>query len=636
MPPLPRPTVSRRSTSQPWGVRKKLGSETIPRDSWEAILAFVTDQRNWMLDDDPALPRDREDPLTARPTKGYGAFMMGFDFHLTADGPKLIEVNTNAGGLATVLDLEGRSRSGRSARPADELLLEAKFVEALKSEAAAGGGAGAGVLRHVCIVDDDVTAQRLYPEMLRLRDVVRSAGIACTVASPEQVRARAEDGRLVLVDGHGAGAGPIDLIYNRLAPDFRLTEKSHAHLREAALRGTVVVTPHPAVYCRAADKRQLPKLFQRQQEAQRRQWVQGARGGQRHRIVPETRLLSSRPLEDWWASRNDYVFKPPDGHGSRGVRLGPALRQRDLRAMGPETVVQRLWAPADCTGGEKNCSFDLRVYTVGPRILACTTRQFGKGGKMEMSSAVSGFKKAVPAEGVASFREVVDPESLTLLNTSLRILHHLQQRESRQQGGPGPRQPRHPNQQPKDCYACAGLPNDDEGGAGLPGPVKLARMTTNEFKELRAKARSSAAAAAAAAASSAAAEPAAAAAPLPLRVDGTSKKKPKTKAAASTFRTVEELAADARAKETERERAKTDVRQQAELRLRKCTGTAMRAMRAKHAQGTAEEKKNALQAFSKQLAELKKELLAGEPADLQRLEEIFRARYTEMLLDESP
>ena len=78
-------------------MRKKLGSETIPRDSWEAILAFVTDQRNWMLDDDPALPRDREDPLTARPTKGYGAFMMGFDFHLTADGPKLIEYNTRFG-----------------------------------------------------------------------------------------------------------------------------------------------------------------------------------------------------------------------------------------------------------------------------------------------------------------------------------------------------------------------------------------------------------------------------------------------------------------------------------------------------------------------------------------------------------
>ena len=604
VPPLPRPKT-RRGTSQPWGVRAKRGSETIPLADWRAIRAFVASMGNWMLADDPALPRDLDDPLTAFPRMSYGAFMMGFDFHLTPEGPKLIEINTNAGGLATVIDIEGRSRSGRSARPADELLLEAKFVEALRSEFRAGSRSNTGPLRHVCIVDDAVTKQRLYPEMLRLRDVVRSAGIACDVTSPEELCPRAGDGRLVVA---GSGAA-VDLIYNRLAPDFRLTNPSHAHLRQAALSGTVVITPHPAVYVRAADKRQLPKLYARQQE-------QG-----RAAIVPETHLLASRPLGEWWADRDRWVFKPPDGHGSRGVKLGPALRQRDLRAMGPDTVVQRLWLPSDCGGDEENCSFDLRIYTVGTNILAVTTRQFGKGGKMEMSSAVSGFKKALPA-GVASVREVVDPDSLTLLNTSLRILHHLQQQQLQQR-----------------------VQQKHGDVSGLPGPPKLARMTTNEFRELRAQARDSTAAAVAAPAP-------APAALLPVAAEMKKKaKKSNTKAKAkpkdasnaskrSTFRTAEALAADARAKAAERARASKDLRQQAELRLRRCTGDAMRAWRASgKAQGDASSKKVA-KAFAAKLAALKKELLASLAADVaaaeggddsSSLEETFRERAAELM-----
>ena len=37
-------------------------------------------------------------PETARFDPGHDAVMMGYDFHLTDDGPRLIEVNTNAGG----------------------------------------------------------------------------------------------------------------------------------------------------------------------------------------------------------------------------------------------------------------------------------------------------------------------------------------------------------------------------------------------------------------------------------------------------------------------------------------------------------------------------------------------------------
>ncbi|MDX8390462.1 MAG: hypothetical protein R8M38_08225, partial [Mariprofundaceae bacterium] len=38
-------------------------------------------------------------PKVARFNSQYSSVLMGFDFHLTSNGPKLIEINNNAAGL---------------------------------------------------------------------------------------------------------------------------------------------------------------------------------------------------------------------------------------------------------------------------------------------------------------------------------------------------------------------------------------------------------------------------------------------------------------------------------------------------------------------------------------------------------
>lgn len=50
---------------------------------------------------------DLEDPLVWNKLP-YGALLLGFDFHISPEGPRLIEINTNAGGLATVFSLVSR------------------------------------------------------------------------------------------------------------------------------------------------------------------------------------------------------------------------------------------------------------------------------------------------------------------------------------------------------------------------------------------------------------------------------------------------------------------------------------------------------------------------------------------------
>jgi|GEM_PF-6038522 len=48
-------------------------------------------------------------PAQQRGTRGV---LMGFDFHLSVDGPKLIEINTNAGGAFLALHMEKLLASG--------------------------------------------------------------------------------------------------------------------------------------------------------------------------------------------------------------------------------------------------------------------------------------------------------------------------------------------------------------------------------------------------------------------------------------------------------------------------------------------------------------------------------------------
>ena len=96
-------------------------------------------------------------PEIARHDFGPLGVFMGYDFHLAADGPKLIEVNTNAGGAflnallakaqrACCAEIEvamGRSR-GRRFRVGGDAHVPARV----------GAAKGAGMPRRIAIVDD--------------------------------------------------------------------------------------------------------------------------------------------------------------------------------------------------------------------------------------------------------------------------------------------------------------------------------------------------------------------------------------------------------------------------------------------------------------------------------------------------
>jgi glutathionylspermidine synthase len=145
---------------------------------------------------------------------------MGYDFHLAADGPKLIEVNTNAGGAflnallakaqwACCTEVEvGLSRSEANDFEVAVLHMFQRERE-LQREA--------GKPRRIAITDDRPEEQYLYPEFTLAQRFFLKNGIEAVIADAESLRY--ERGQL-LIDNT-----PIDLVYNRLVGRFNQFER---------------------------------------------------------------------------------------------------------------------------------------------------------------------------------------------------------------------------------------------------------------------------------------------------------------------------------------------------------------------------------------------------------------------------
>ena len=356
-----------------FGVPTKTGVEKYPVAVWEKVKDFI-DSKVWDFDE-PALPSDKDDPLLNKKLS-YGNFMLGFDFHITPEGPKLIEVNTNAGGLATALSIGGCNQF-------EKTLLKQNWITALLDEYKSA--TGAELPRNMVIVDENPSEQGLYAEMLHFAKLAeshihkecKSTSFRCFVCDPSELTVDKETNVLNYTDDFGTKVA-IDLMYNRLT-DFRFEEEATQHIRKACLDNKLVVTPHPASYVRVADKRLLPLM--------------------EHDVVPATIPLSSKPMEFWGKNKKKYVFKPASGNASKGVYRGDKISVTKLKTLPmDETLAQEFCPPGESDDGSK---YDLRVYTSGDQILGVASRQF-TGQVMEMRSENSGFRAALP-ENVCCF-----------------------------------------------------------------------------------------------------------------------------------------------------------------------------------------------------------------------------------------
>jgi hypothetical protein len=310
-------------------------------------------------------------PHARVPARHRGAFL-GFDFHLSAEGPQLIEINTNAGGGPLNALLRRAQRA--CCEPVARALAECGpdplhgFVEMLRHEWSLARGSAP--LHRIAIVDDEPTGQFLYPEMSLFAAVLRAEGIDAVVCDARELSI--VDGALVHEDR------PIDLVYNRLT-DFTLADPAHAALATALVDDLAIVTPHPRAHALYADKLRLVTLSDPNALAAIGVAAEDAALLQRH--VPRTIRVDASDADRVWAARKGLFFKPRDGYASRAAYRGDKMTKGVFASVvAGDFVAQRIVAPSDrvvlVDGEPKTLKVDIRNFAYDGRVQLVSARLY--------------------------------------------------------------------------------------------------------------------------------------------------------------------------------------------------------------------------------------------------------------------
>jgi hypothetical protein len=304
--------------------------------------------------------------------------MMGFDFHLTTDGPQLIEVNTNAGGgyIAWLSEqLAGRISTSSLANRFPQRLLHSYFQEWDDFSA------GIRPLQKVAILDEDLQNQPLLPEMVGCCDWLCQHGIDAHTVSVEQLQFGADG---VYYDGD-----KIDLIYNRHC-DFYFETEPMAKLKAAYLSGLVCLSPNPFAYGLLADKRRMVLWSDAETLASLHLSISEQR--LLLEMVPPSFLLAEQNRDDIWSRRKKLIFKPVARFGGRGVLMGKGITRLRCADLDPETtLVQKVVAPSmEITPDGEKFKVDLRLFVYRDHLLGVGARLY-QGQVTNLTTVGGGF-----------------------------------------------------------------------------------------------------------------------------------------------------------------------------------------------------------------------------------------------------
>ncbi len=308
-------------------------------------------------------------PDIARFDPGSPGGLLGFDFHLGPDGPRLIEINTNPGGaLINVLVAQTQQvcMPESMAPVSDPDRAESAVVDAMLAEWTLQRGSTP--LQFVAIVDDSPAEQYLYPEFALYRELLRRHVFRAEICDPsELVR---EEGRL---RWHGHA---IDFVYNRLT-DFALDDPLHATLREAYLTREVALSPHPRAHALYADKRNLSLLGDR--GFLETAGIEGTTIDTLLAAIPHTELVTAENRERLWAHRRQVFFKPAAGFGSKASYRGDKLTRRVWEEISAGTyVAQEIVTPSErrAASSAEPLKIDIRCYAYRGEPLLYAARMY--------------------------------------------------------------------------------------------------------------------------------------------------------------------------------------------------------------------------------------------------------------------
>lgn len=350
-------------------------SLTLSRKDLRQMITLVrTLQR---LSELPAYKKSVETnlPPTALLEPGNHSVMMAYDFHLSAAGPQLIEINTNAGGLWPACLTR---HPGAAAFPAE---MGEKLLRTFIDDYALWKRNAKAKPQSIAIIDEQPIGQFLYPEMQVFSELFQQAGIAAFIADPCELTTEAA--------GLHLNGKPVDMIYNRHC-DFYLESPEMRHIRNAWLDNQVCLSPNPRTYGLLGDKRRM------------RFWSDPERMSGLNLSkkdidlilysVPPTHLLESFNPQELWSNRKKWIFKPATYYASRGVYTGKKLTKKKFEELDPDTTLVQKWIPPSLTNTDDGSTFktDFRLFTYRDRIL-CVTARLYRGQVTNLQTEGGGF-----------------------------------------------------------------------------------------------------------------------------------------------------------------------------------------------------------------------------------------------------
>lgn len=345
-----------------------------------------------------ALPAYRERVMSqavgsARREAAARGVFLGFDFHLAAQGPQLIEINTNAGGgmVHTAVAQAQRACCGEVERllPAAHTAGEAESDWVTMFQTEWHLARGTAPLAHLVIVDEAPREQYLFPEFVLFQRLFERHGLRASIAAPQELSRR--DGRLWLRDA------AVDLVYNRLT-DFYFQQPEHAVLLDAWLADEAVITPHPRAHALYADKRNLALLSDAGDL--RAMGADDEACALLPAAIPATRRVHAADADAWWAARREWFFKPAAGFGSKAAYRGDKLTRRVFgEIVAGDYVAQRTVEPSErrveVDGVPQDLKLDLRNYAYGGRVQFVGARLY-RGQTTNFRTPGGGFATVIP------------------------------------------------------------------------------------------------------------------------------------------------------------------------------------------------------------------------------------------------
>lgn len=299
-----------------------------------------------------------------------GGVLMSYDFHLDGDNPRLIEINTNAGGIFLnykLLQLAKPCCENTTLQNISDF--EDKIVEMFKSEYQNKSN-NANTLKTIAIMDENIKEQFLYPELLICKEILEKNNIQTSILNSKDIEVK--DGVAYFNNQK------IDLIYNRNT-DFYFEKLENKKFLELKNENTVV-SPSPEDHLVFSDKKNLVDL---------------SRVGSLQNIIPKTILIDKANQEEVWANRKKYFFKPLNGYGGRGSYNGGGLTKKVWeQIINGNYVAQEIVVPnlklINMEGQKDLFKFDIRAYTYKGEVILLGARVY-KGQTTNFRTLGGGF-----------------------------------------------------------------------------------------------------------------------------------------------------------------------------------------------------------------------------------------------------